>query len=163
MACCLAFPTCGPGEQQFASADDCPPDQGCREVTLCCATIYCALGEPQCDGVPACDAGDAQVDECGDADACYARSRCGTTILCRDDACIPDAEYNRKYVGMGSECALIDFVCEKNTANFSNECGCGCEQSQDCPRFIDCQPGTDLNPDCNDRTLALCPYTPIGL
>ena len=40
---------------------------------------------------------------------------------------------------------MIYFVCPENTSYFSNACGCGCEQSQSCPQWINCMPYTYAN------------------
>ena len=52
---------------------------------------------------------------------------------------------------------LIDFICDENTSYFGNECGCGCEQSLDCPKFIDCTPGP--SGECTNELIEACPYS----
>lgn len=139
----------------------CPPATSCENITLCCTTIQCSTPDAQCNAFPTCDAGDTRVDvgECPEDVGCYTRTLCGNTILCIDDACDPDTEYNRKYVGLGDKCQLIDFTCDDPTTAFFNDCGCGCEQSPDCPQYVDCAPGPQPNPNCSEELLAKCPYT----
>ena len=38
-----------------------------------------------------------------------------------------------------------------------NECGCGCEQDESCPEYVDCQPGSGGDPLCTDTETR--PYT----
>jgi hypothetical protein len=159
MECCLAFPACGPGEEQVESLDDCPPLATCHEVSICCSTIVCAAPAAQCNAIPVCDEGDTEVKAClEEEESCYSRSLCGTTILCRDDSCDPDSEFNRNYVALGETCLLVDFACEENTEYFFNDCGCGCEQDSSCPEYLNCMPGGDVPPECSDETA--CPFTP---
>ena len=139
----------------------CPPATTCESITLCCTTIQCSTPIAQCNAFPTCDPNDTQVDggECPQDVGCYTRSLCGSTILCIDDGCDPDSEYNRKYIAMGPECGLIDYTCTAPTEPFGNECGCGCEQDADCPQTVDCSPGPEPRPECSDELLARCPYT----
>jgi hypothetical protein len=70
-------------------------------------------------------------------------------------------EPNRDYVGESPEiCAVIRYACPELTEGFSNACGCGCEQSEDCPATVDCEPGSgDPDPLCTDQDPDPCPYT----
>lgn len=84
------------------------------------------------------------------------------SVACTDMACAcdPAAEWWRDYVGMSpEECALIDFGCPPNTTGFENACGCGCEQSKDCPQFFDCMPP---NPCDVQKIKEQCPYSEIA-
>lgn len=103
-------------------------------------------------------------------DSFPAKDGCNTCICgedgyasCTEKACTcdPDAEWNRKYVGDSPEiCALIDYICPQNTTYFSNTCGCGCEQSPDCPAGFDCMPPTPVP--CDEAALKTqCPYSGI--
>jgi hypothetical protein len=136
---------------------------------MCCSTVWCARVNVTCDAYPACDPGDVPVDVCPPGAACYGRSVCGTSITCEHagvdggGACNPSVEYWRKYVGTSpNSCAVIDFACAANTTGFSNACGCGCEQSTNCPEYIDCMPGPTPNPQCSDAFKAQCPYSVIA-
>ena len=110
-----------------------------------------------CDGEPLCEMGDVQVTECPADASCYMVSLCGTTITCQEAECFPDREPNRSYVGQGSACDAVDFDCIEGTTAFHDECGCGCEQDESCPEFVDCEPGGELDPLCTDLTT--CPLT----
>ncbi len=91
----------------------------------------------------------------------------GGSVACTEMACLPPCdpaeEYWRDYVGESPEiCTRIFFVCPEYTAYFANDCGCGCEQSPDCPEWIDCMPAVPPGSPCNDPTFfARCPYTQI--
>jgi hypothetical protein len=117
----------------------------------------CAAPAATCNAIPTCDEGDSEVKSCADGESCYERSLCGTTILCRDDACDPESEHNRNYVALGDACLTVKYACPENTDSFRNDCGCGCEQDASCPEYVDCMPGGDLPPECSDETL--CPFT----
>ncbi len=120
-----------------------PPrcDDGCREPCGCC---FCREGEhTELDGIPhVCTNGCWAVD---DAD------------------CDPATEFWRDYVGTVETCPLIHFACPAGATPFGNPCGCGCEQSRDCPEWLDCMPG-GAPPVCGDLAAyaALCPYTDIA-
>jgi hypothetical protein len=77
-----------------------------------------------------------------------------TELAC---SCNPAAEWWREYVATSpQDCMVIDYACPENTIAFSNACGCGCEQSQQCPQFFDCMPPAS----CNEAELKKkCPYS----
>lgn len=80
-------------------------------------------------------------------------------------SCDPDAEIHvRSYVAESpEECMLIDYVCPENTTPFGNDCGCGCEQSPDCPEWFDCMPTVDGGEPCDEEAIrAECPYSGIA-
>jgi hypothetical protein len=162
--CCLLAPVCAPEEIQIAGPGACPEGATCHAVTACCSTIWCAsIG--QCDAFPVCDPGDQVIEgDCPPDGSCYTRTLCGTTINCRDVECDPDTEYNRQYVAMDpGTCALIDYSCPEYTTHFANDCGCGCEQDASCPRYFNCQPGPDPQPECSEERIARCPFSPIAI
>jgi hypothetical protein len=79
-----------------------------------------------------------------------------TKMMC---TCDPKAEWWRKYVSTDpKKCQVMKFYCQPNTLYFSNECGCGCEQSKDCKAYYDCEPPTDCS-----LHKAKCPYSTFGL
>lgn len=182
MACCLAVPTCGTSEVEVPS---CLGGMPCREVSLCCSTILCAY--PPCTQLPTCDVGDQKVTSCPASSVCYSRTQCETTITCEEGPngsagasgsggfagaggsggvpanCNPELEHDRDYVADSpAECAVILYACPDHTEAFNNDCGCGCEQSADCPEFVDCMPGPDPRPGCTDDERARCPYTDVA-
>ncbi len=162
--CCLALPTCAPGQVEQPVDKPCPPGYECEDISICCSTIRCGSPIATCSAYPSCDEGDTQVEgECPPDGACYTSSLCGSTINCRDTGCDPESEHNLNYVGMGDSCALLDFACPEHTNYFHNDCGCGCEQDRSCPAVIDCSPSPEPNPRCSQEKLERCPYTVIAL
>jgi hypothetical protein len=85
----------------------------------------------------------------------------GAEVSCttRECACDPAAESRfRNYVGSDAEeCLALDYECPNHTTPFTNECGCGCEQSVDCPETSSC-PIETRDPVCADLR-ERCPYT----
>ncbi len=81
-----------------------------------------------------------------------------TTAVCK---CDPASETYRSYVATDStKCKLVDFMCPENTAPFTNDCGCGCEQSTDCPNVFDCTPDpATMRSNCDPALEARCPYS----
>jgi hypothetical protein len=97
-------------------------------------------------------------------DGCNTCTCAQSSVSCTDlnCPCDPAVEWYRSYVG-GSpeECSLIKFACPANTIGFQNECGCGCEQSDACPKvFSYCPPHTPCDV---DQLEAECPYSTIAL
>ena len=88
-----------------------------------------------------------------------------SAIACTDKACKcdPSAESYRDYAATDPEkCMLIDYGCPDHTTMFTNECGCGCEQSEECPSYYKCMPdGSDMA-ECTSLPKT-CPYTEIVL
>jgi hypothetical protein len=81
-----------------------------------------------------------------------------TTLGCM---CNPSNETNyREYVGMSAaECMAMDLVeCPDHTSYFGNECGCGCQQSDECPASYHC--GRNETMTCADLEVR-CPYTEL--
>lgn len=54
---------------------------------------------------------------------------------------------------------VIDFVCPELTTYFGNACGCGCEQSADCPEYFNCMPPSPCD---EDAIKTKCPYSGIA-
>tara|TARA_Y100000310_G_scaffold302635_1_gene340136 strand:- start:2334 stop:2768 length:435 start_codon:yes stop_codon:yes gene_type:complete len=58
-------------------------------------------------------------------------SGCTTTIT-KDNVCDYSENQVRKYIGKNQEvCSKIQFQCESSREAFSDNCGCGCELTQD--------------------------------
>ncbi len=156
---------------------------GCSAQCGCCA---CVEGEAielegvkhQCVGgcwAPADAACEWQGEPYRVGETFPARDGCNTCVCQADGAiactemvcptCDPAAETNRReYVSTDPvECALIDYLCVESTRTFNNDCGCGCEQSADCPDWIDCMPGS-ADAACADLEAfaARCPYTGVA-
>jgi hypothetical protein len=104
------------------------------------------------------EVGESFSDGCADC-ACTAEGLIAcTAVTC---VCNPEDEYYRDYVAGAEECALMDMpLCPENTTYFSNDCGCGCEMSQECPETVDCMPGSDEEL-CSPALLQECPYSEI--
>jgi hypothetical protein len=140
--CCNAIPTCGIGEREIPTAQQCALLPLCKEVTLCCTTIYCDELTPGSGG----SSGTGGSAGSGNGSACNA-----------------ELEPDREYVGESrEECMVVRFSCPENTTMFANDCGCGCEQDESCPDFVDCMPGGNPNPGCTAEERARCPYTDIA-
>ena len=60
-------------------------------------------------------------------------------------------------------CMVIDYACAENMDYFDNACGCGCQQSPNCPQWLNCMPPAD---GCSDAELeefkTLCPLSDIA-
>lgn len=162
-SCCLAAAICNEGDTQIDSEADCPPGATCYSNSICCSTVWCAQTNVTCDAIPTCLENETEVSVCPDGATCHLRSLCASSVICLVDACDPDAEPHRSYIGSSPEqCSLIDFVCEEDRSYFSNECGCGCEECPDyvncmpqsCPEGFDCVP--DTHPLCSSNE---CPNT----
>ncbi|MFO0565295.1 MAG: hypothetical protein U0263_06510 [Polyangiaceae bacterium] len=67
----------------------------------------------------------------------------------------PKREYFRHYeLESEAACQGWQAKCPPNTKAFGNRCGCGCEQSKDCPDWIDCKPPNDCAAEVSQ-----CPYS----
>jgi len=157
-------------------------DTGCLEPCGCCP---CAEGsQEQLQGelrtcVGGCWASSTQLCEYGGAthligetfnqgdgcNTCICNS--ATEFSCTKSICLCDPAtetYRRKYLYTSPQlCAGADFLCPLNTSYFSNQCGCGCEQSPSCPETIGCMPTTDAPGSCDVLLIARCPYSVIAL
>ena len=77
-------------------------------------------------------------DGCNQCSCGWTGARCGTEPC----TCKPDTEWWRNYVSKSAgACKAIDYECPVNTKPFSNDCGCGCEESDECGEWVDCSPG----------------------
>ncbi|EYF03286.1 hypothetical protein [Chondromyces apiculatus] len=93
------------------------------------------------------------------------------TCTCQEDGsvsctelscdCDPEAEWYREYVGHSpAECADVDLLCPQHLTNFSNGCGCGCEQSAECEQTYDCAPPAECDVEAIQTE---CPFSTIVL
>lgn len=173
IACCAAAAICNDGDRQIQSPEQCPAGAECYSNSICCSTVYCARQRVQCEAIPTCEPGDKQIISyptgadiaqiaCPPAYHCYEKSLCGTTVVCAgplQPVCDYAKEHNREYVATDTAtCARIDYECPVQTKQFSNSCGCGCEQDPFCPPWVDCMPGGRL-PDAYCLDSSLCPFT----
>jgi hypothetical protein len=87
------------------------------------------------------------------------------SVLCTMSTCNCNSEKEpyRQYVTTApTECQIIDFMCPENTTTFSDSCGCGCEQSTDCPNEFDCTPDPmTMQTNCDPGLMARCPYSSV--
>ncbi len=150
--------------EQYSAGDTFGAGDGCNDCTceeggsvacteMACAPTGCAYyGTTYAEG----DTFDS-IDGCNTCECTGATASC-TEIAC---ACDADNEWYRDYVGSSvEECALIDFGCPDNTTYFSNQCGCGCEQSSECPQFFNCMPPSDCDEEAIEKQ---CPYSEIAV
>jgi hypothetical protein len=103
-------------------------------------------------------------------DTFYASDGCNTCVCgaggqvsCTEMICTcDDTEENPNRVYLGSDpnvCSGL-FTCPGFTTSFSNQCGCGCQQSPDCPPYLDCMPRADGSPPPCTAQMGKCPYSP---
>lgn len=88
-------------------------------------------------------------------DGCNTCGCDGAAVSCTERGCACNAasEWWRNYFAKSAEaCKAVKFACPEGTERFSNDCGCGCEQSEACGKVLSCQG------DCADE-LASCPYS----
>jgi hypothetical protein len=87
-------------------------------------------------------------------------------LLCTTKACQcnPDTETYHRYVETDAmKCAVLDYTCPDNTAMFTNACGCGCEQSSECPDTFTCTPDpATMKTNCDPTLMARCPYSAVA-
>lgn len=143
--------------ESFPAGDDCNTctcmDDGSVECTeiACASCVYAGATYQPGDMFPA-------LDGCNDCTCDTSGAVSCTKLAC---ACDPSKEWWRDYVATDpAQCAVIDFACPENTVGFSNECGCGCEQSAACPEYFDCMPPSPCD---IEKIEAECPYSVIAL
>ncbi|MCB9733180.1 MAG: hypothetical protein H6745_11270 [Deltaproteobacteria bacterium] len=168
---CLATP-CAPCRYDgvfYGPGESFPDRDGCNTCTcmsggeVACTDMACADGCVLPDGqaVPA----GAPVPSPDACTTCVCDGQ-GNVVCARDDAscaCDPASEHNRHYVADAQTCMVIDLAaCPENTDYFSNACGCGCEQSANCPQWFNCMPSPD-GPPCDVEAIHReCPYSGIA-
>jgi len=157
--CCLAEATCDPYDLQLEPGEECPIGGECYTNTICCSTVTCMEEQALCDAIPVCQEGETEVPSCPEGSSCVKRALCGTVITCQTE-CEDGREPYREYVAFGADCQVVDYQCPEHTTSFTNECGCGCEQPETCPEFVDCMPGGQVDPLCSSDE---CPYTTRAL
>jgi hypothetical protein len=88
----------------------------------------------------------------------------GASVDCThlDCACDPadEASY-RDYMGGPDSCVPLGFMCPEHTTSFENGCGCGCEQSVECPPTYQCPPDESMAETCAELEVR-CPYTELS-
>jgi len=133
----------------------------CRGESGCVASdqVQCFVDPCQ---VSSCDVEGAtcSANYCGGCNAEWTDPE-GTSVCLPRDACDnPD----RTYVGDNPElCSRIDFRCEVGEAQFSDECGCGCQRQRPTVtapcRLGGCSSQLCLGPDAPD-VITTCEYRP---
>jgi hypothetical protein len=97
--------------------------------------------------------------------ACTVDKDSNVFLSCTDNACgcNRSSETFRNYVATDAmKCQVLDFMCPENTTTFVNDCGCGCEQSTDCPNVFDCTPDAmTMKSTCDTALEARCPYSQV--
>ncbi len=115
----------------ISGPEACPQGYTCAEFSSCEGPFWCVL-VPECEG-----------------DECAVR-----------EACNRDEDHNLRYAHrLVALCEGLTLECPENTSQFLNECGCGCQQDESCPAFVNCSPSAegDRDPMCDDRSI--CPLT----
>lgn len=156
MVCgCMWDGTLHPVGESYPAGDGCnncvcQPD-GTSACTLiaCLTCAYAGVFYHPGDTFPA-------LDGCNNCTCTDLGVSC-TEIAC---PCDPDKEWWRSYIGLSPEkCAAIDYECVGNTTAFSNTCGCGCEQAESCPEYINCMPPA---PNCA-ADMEKCPLSKVAM
>jgi hypothetical protein len=83
-------------------------------------------------------------------------------IVCTEKACpcMPSQEWYQHYeMTDPMQCAASTFACAPNTLRFDNSCGCGCRQSDQCPKWFNCMPPTPCDV---PKIKEACPYSGIA-
>lgn len=84
------------------------------------------------------------------------------TIACTEMACpcTPSQEWFQHYEMTDvAQCATSMFSCPLNTVRFDNTCGCGCRQSEQCPKWFNCMPPKPCDV---PKIKEACPYSGIA-
>jgi hypothetical protein len=162
LACtAMACVTCTHDGETYPPGASFPAGDGCNTCT-CDETGMVSCTEMAC---VRCEYGGQSYgvgEEFPAGDGCN-DCTCGRdgSVTCTKMACIcdPAVEWDREYVSLDpAECMVIDYACPANTTSFSNDCGCGCIQSDECPEFFDCMPPSTCDV---DQIEADCPYSTI--
>jgi len=181
-------PTCLPEPTVCASGKaDCDgdPANGCETNVMtsalncgACGSVCMAVGGTgTCDQgkcvtpeQPTCFYGGVQYapgatfpsrDGCN-ACSCILDMKSVPSVACTERACLcdPTTDTYRKYVVTDPmKCELVDLMCPEDTTTFTNDCGCGCEQSTDCPNVFDCTDPSTMKSYCDPALEARCPYS----
>ncbi|MGC4064060.1 MAG: hypothetical protein QM784_05355 [Polyangiaceae bacterium] len=143
---------CVYGGVDLASGDVVPSLEGCATCTCTASTSQCSvftqvICEPMnCTGscsyagwTYANGATFPATDGCNSCRCSAGKVSC-TEVGC---ACNPNSETWRYYeLHDPTSCASAGFTCPSGTVRFDNQCGCGCEQSLDCPDAHQCASST---------------------
>lgn len=166
------------GALLLIAGDSIPAGDGCNTCTCLPGSRPTGIAAVSCtqrDCVGSCSyAGTmhANKDSFAATDGCNTCTCSNGSVLCTKNACAcePALEYWRDYSDMSPNgCDPRDLTCPEGSAPFGNACGCGCEQSVECPAYFDCwaSPMDDMPPapdrsSCATSALFLkCPLTPL--
>lgn len=145
LSCSSGACTCEYFGESFWYGDVIAAKDGCNTCTcqwgggLSCSTTACPS---------ACTYGGriyADTEEFTATDGCNTCSCDSGKVVCsaRSCSCSVEQEYWRQYIAFSSDaCALLTYRCQPGAVAFANDCGCGCEQSPDCPAQFVC--GSDF-------------------
>ena len=165
VACTEMACGCLYGDEWHAYGESFPADDGCNTCTCTPQGVMCTLMACGClyggqfylvgESFPA-------TDGCNTCTCMQAGHVACTEMYCPPDDCDPAAEWWRDYIGTPETCPLIHFVCPGDATYFANDCGCGCEQPEDCPEWFNCMPGPGAPP-CDVAWIEQhCPYSGIA-
>jgi hypothetical protein len=116
----------------------------------CGKSIQCVeyVDDGSCTEKPACDPEQLSLMFCSGIGICETRSACGKSIMCETlppagAACQPGMQKDRAFAAPPGKCAGLSIECPEGSSRFVDEkCGCGCEQPEECPDSVNCQPTT---------------------
>jgi hypothetical protein len=155
IACAGAAPpmvACSYGGVVLNSGDVVPSLEGCGLCTCKAVTSLCSFSaQIECEALNcagSCSyAGWTYLNGVtfSATDGCNSCQCVNGKVICTEASCgcSPSAETWRFYqMSDRSACAAADFACPTGTVRFDNQCGCGCEQSVDCPETHQCASDT---------------------
>ena len=144
---------------EYSEGDSFPSSDGCN-------TCYCMEdGKVSCTEMACGCSYGGSFYELGESlwamDACNKCTCMNAGVGCTKVYCPCNGqEWFRTYMGKSAdECAVIKFFCPENTHYFKNDCGCGCQQSPECPQWFNCMPPSP----CDIEAIKWqCPYSGIA-
>ncbi len=147
-----------------------------------CNRCICNNGVSNCSSVP-CSATDCTYGgyvyhdgwSVTASSGCSSSAQCtcvSGVVRCEEPPCACDTSLstNRVYVSLdASNCDALTFACPEKSTKFFNGCGCGCEQSLNCPRAVGCSSSDSTgdagnyndthDADTGNSAVTICPVT----
>lgn len=153
--------TCRYDGAHYEVGDQFPAVDGCNTCT-CMADGSVSCTEMAC--AQTCEEGGRtwQVGDTFDAaDGCNTCTcLAGGVVACTEKACLcaPASEWWRHYESTDvAACNALFFTCPGTATHFENACGCGCAQSAECAKEIDC-----FDTSCDATAIhEACPYSQL--
>jgi len=154
-------------DQRLAPGEACPVNRECYADKWCGQSVQCVkyIEDGTCTEKPTCDPEQmtlTSLPACLPGGICEMRSACGKRIMCETFKpgirCQPGVDKNYVYAAFAEDCPTFSIYCPQGSSPFTDECGCGCAQPEDCPDGVNCMPTTgSISHLCNTSTQ--CPFT----